>query len=128
MFSADRPVLVFDGDCGFCSSWAKWVAKGWESRAWATPWQLLDEDGLVELGLSVRQVEEAAWWLDGSNRLSNGHAAIGHSLLASRGWRRWAGAAILSPPFSWLAPAVYALVVRYRYRLPGGSPACRVQR
>jgi predicted DCC family thiol-disulfide oxidoreductase YuxK len=125
--SAARPVLVYDGDCGFCTSSASWVAKGWDGPARAIPWQVLGEKGLAELGLTLNQVEVAAWWVDESDKSWGGHEAVGRSLRACRGWRRWAGAIILSPPFCWFAPLVYAVVARYRHRLPGGTPACRVR-
>jgi predicted DCC family thiol-disulfide oxidoreductase YuxK len=39
------------------------------------------------------------------------------------GWRfaGWLGTA---PPWSWLSELGYALVARYRHRLPGGTPPC----
>jgi predicted DCC family thiol-disulfide oxidoreductase YuxK len=33
---------------------------------------------------------------------------------------------LLVPPVSWLAIPVYALVARYRYRMPGSTDACRI--
>ena len=122
-----RPLLVFDGDCGFCTKSAEWVSRGWHGQALAVAWQTLGEKGLAEIGLTVEQVQESAWWVDEPKMPVGGHRAIGESLRACRGWRRGSGAAIVAPPLSWIGPATYRLVARYRYRLPGGTPACRVK-
>jgi predicted DCC family thiol-disulfide oxidoreductase YuxK len=120
-----RPLLVFDGDCGFCTKSAEWVSRDWRGRARAVPWQTLGEKGLAEIGLTIEQVTESAWWVDQLNQPVGGHRAIGESLRACRGWKRALGTAIVSPPLDWIGPAAYRLVARHRYRLPGGTPACR---
>ncbi|MGI8492089.1 MAG: thiol-disulfide oxidoreductase DCC family protein [Acidimicrobiales bacterium] len=122
-----QPVLVFDGDCGFCTSSARWAAKGWTGDARAVAWQHLGPDGLVRLGLTVAQAQAAAWWVDESGAVFRGHRAIGKSLLACRGWRRAAGALVLTPPLGWVAAGVYRLVVRYRHWLPGSTEASKSQ-
>ena len=107
-------VLVYDGDCGFCTSAAGWVG----GRRFA--WQELGEGGLARLGLTVDEARDAAWWVDETGRY-RGHLAIGHALAQ----RSPLGRALLVPPLRWLAAAVYPLVARSRHRLPGGTPACR---
>ena len=53
-------MLVYDGDCGFCTRCARWV--GTRSHGVeVVPWQTLD---LAALGLSEQQVRTAAYWLD----------------------------------------------------------------
>ena len=50
----------------------------------------------------------------------------GGRLIAIGGLWRVAGHLLLVPPISWVAALVYALVARYRHKLPGGTVACRV--
>lgn len=119
-------LLVFDGDCGFCTSVARWAEKHFRRGERTAPWQLVGEEGLASLGLSVEDVKRAAWWVDASGTRERAHRAVGRALGASSGWWRLFGWLSLTPPTSLLASAVYALVVRYRYRLPGGTPACRL--
>jgi len=119
------PLLVFDGACGFCTTAARWAAKGFDGPARAVPWQSLGDTGLRELGLSTLEAQQAAWWVDESSRLFRGHRAVGKALLAGHGGRRVAGRMVLTPPFSWAAAGLYRLVARPRRRLPGGTPACR---
>ncbi len=119
-------LLVFDGDCGFCTFSAEWVARGWPPGPRAVAWQHLGADGLKAVGLTPAQAQEAVWWVDGMGHLFKGHRAVGKSLTAGRGPKRAVGIMISLAPLSWVAAAVYPLIVRYRYRLPGGTPACRV--
>ena len=113
-------VLVFDGDCGFCS----WSAD--RLRRWAggglvvVPWQRAD---LGALGLTESVCASAVQFV-GVDGHASGGAAIGRALLRCRQPWRSAGS-VLSRP--WLAPAVercYAAVAANRHRLPGGTPAC----
>jgi predicted DCC family thiol-disulfide oxidoreductase YuxK len=118
------PVLVYDGDCGFCTSVAADISRRWRLPATSVAWQSLGEDGLAELGLTPETAQQAAWWVDGEGRRFRGHLAVARALLAARGWRRVAGGAIAIPPLSWAAAVGYRLVVRYRHRLPGTTRAC----
>ncbi len=121
----NAPLLVFDGDCSFCTSSAEWLEARFDPDAGAgvEPWQRLD---IASLGLTEHDVATAAYWVDRSGRAFRGHRAIAKSLLACRGGWRWAGAVMEIPPVSWAARGVYWLVARYRHKLPGGTPACKL--
>ena len=121
------PLLIFDGDCGFCTSAATWAAAGWRESATLTAWQQLGENGLSSFGLTVADAQSAAWWIDPIGGNYRGHGAVGKALANGRGLRHVAGVLILIPPISFLAAGGYAIVARYRYRLPGGTPACRIR-
>ncbi|HXL88983.1 MAG TPA: DCC1-like thiol-disulfide oxidoreductase family protein [Streptosporangiaceae bacterium] len=120
--------LIFDGDCGFCTTSARWAQRRFRHGEQAQAWQLLGGEVLAGAGLSENDVREAAWWVDGDGVRERGHRAVGRALVAGGGWWRVAGLLVLTPPVSWLAAGVYRLVVHWRYRLPGGTPACRVPR
>ena len=125
MSHAGRALLIFDGDCAFCTSAANWVVARWAQPAQAIAWQRLGADGLAELGLTVEQVQQAVWWVDEAGHRFRAHRAVGRSLAACQGWWRVAGRLLLIPPVSWMAAGGYRLLSRYRHRLPGGTPACR---
>jgi predicted DCC family thiol-disulfide oxidoreductase YuxK len=124
--TAATALLIYDGDCGFCTSAARWSAQGWHGQERAVSFQELGAVGLEALGLSVAQAEQAAWWVDESGSLFRGHRAIGASLVASGGRRAMVGHAISTPPLSWVAAVGYRVVVRYRHRLPGATAACKI--
>ena len=120
------PLLVYDGDCSFCSSSARWIAARWQGPEHAVAWQQLGADQLVRLGLTLDDVRCAAWWVDRGGRTSRGHVAIARALRAAPGWPSVVGRVLLVPPFRWLAAGAYPLIARWRHRLPGGTPACRM--
>ncbi|MEM7142462.1 MAG: DUF393 domain-containing protein [Actinomycetota bacterium] len=115
-------MLVFDGDCGFCTSSARWIERRLPDDIAVVPWQSLD---LVELGLTEEQVTTAAYWIDhtGAHR---GHRGIGRSLIAAGGGWKVAGWTIIIPPVSLLARPIYAVIAKNRHVFPGATEACRV--
>lgn len=120
-------LLIFDGDCGFCTWSANWVACRWsDDGPEAVPFQTLGSEGLQHLGLSADQVAVSAWWVDAEDDLFDAERAIGKALQACRAPWGWLGTAVLRAPGRWLARLLYPLVARHRHRLPGGTPACRV--
>lgn len=113
--------LVYDGDCGFCTTCVATLPR-LRLSAWSTvAWQHAD---LESLGLTQEQCEQAVQWVAADGRISSGHAAAARLLLSSALPWRPVGALMLLPPFSWLAALVYRLVADNRMRLPGGTPAC----
>jgi predicted DCC family thiol-disulfide oxidoreductase YuxK len=119
-------LLIYDGDCGFCSASAAWIQAKWRpgGAAKTVPWQRLGEAGLERLGLTARDTGRAAWWVEDGQK-SDGHLAVGHALAAAGGAWGFVGKTLLVPPVRWLAAAGYPVVARYRYRLPGGTSACK---
>ena len=117
------PLLIFDGDCAFCTSSAQWIRHRLPSTARVEPWQRLDLDAF---GLTESDVTTAAYWVDERGRNHRGHRSIGKALMAAGGVWKPIGALILVPPFSWLAALGYLVIAKNRSRLPGGSPACKV--
>ena len=118
------PVLVFDGDCGFCTTSARFLAR-WVVRARSVsvaPWQQMD---LAGLGLTREQCQAAVQWVGRDAEVASGHAAIAASLRAGHLVWRPLGALLVAPGFSWLAGRLYSWVAAHRDVLPGGTPACR---
>lgn len=115
-----RPVLVYDGDCAFCTKCAGALERiGPEAEIVA--WQLTD---LAELGITEEQASAAVQWIGTDGTVRSGHEAIAAVLnSAGRIWRP-VGRVLLLPGISWIAANAYRLVARNRYRLPGGTPAC----
>ena len=115
--------LVFDGDCGFCTTSANWISRG--DRVETVPWQFLDLDAV---GLTVDQVSSSVWWLVDDRPTEHSSRAIGRALLPRGAPWSWAGRVLLVPAVRPFADLVYRVVARYRHRLPGGTPACRMPR
>lgn len=115
------PTLVYDGDCGFCSTCVRFVERRLRTSATIVAWQHADLDAL-----DVRQedAERAVQWIASDGRRSAGAAAVA-KLFVDSGWPwRALGWVMLTPPISWCAALVYRLVANNRHRMPGGTPAC----
>jgi predicted DCC family thiol-disulfide oxidoreductase YuxK len=123
--AADRvPLLVYDGDCAFCSRVVDIARARLGVACRAVPWQQAD---LAALGLTQAQVVEKVWWIDPDGSKVSGHravaAALRHGAPAVRPVGRLLDAGALAP----VASAGYDLVARNRHRLPGGTAACRIE-
>ncbi|MEE9415437.1 MAG: DUF393 domain-containing protein [Acidimicrobiales bacterium] len=116
-------MLIFDGDCGFCTTSAGWVKSILPPNVAVQPWQALD---LESLGLTEADVTSAAYWVDESGATHRGHRGIGEALKASGQPWSLIGILIVTPPVSWLASLVYGLVAKNRYRLPGSTDSCKL--
>jgi predicted DCC family thiol-disulfide oxidoreductase YuxK len=117
-----RPLLVFDGDCGFCTTSAN-AAKRWLRLPHVEPWQFLD---LTSLGLTEAACTEAVQWVGTDGRVRSAEHAVVAALRHAGGVWRPLGALLALPGVRLLAGVVYRLIARNRYRLPGGTAACRL--
>ena len=128
----ERGLLIFDGDCGFCTTSARFLSR-WvdrQHRYEVQPWQQLE---LALLGVTEADCIEAAQFVrrDGSvvagplgGDAEDANLAIAEGLKhGAPGWRPL-GHVITLPGVSWLAARAYTWVADHRYALPGGTPAC----
>jgi len=115
------PVFVYDGDCAFCTSSARFAQRRVPTRAAIEPWQLLD---LAALGLAEAECERAVQWVEPGRAPLAGPDAIAALLLTSH--RRWrvVGRLLRLAPVRVLAWPIYRWVARNRHRMPGGTAAC----
>jgi len=122
---SSKGLLVFDGDCAFCSTWVERLRTALPRYPETTPYQWADLDAL---GLSHDDVTHYAWYLTPTHQYA-GHLAFSALLRSQpRIGLRFAGHLIATPPFSWVAALGYRFIARYRHLLPGGTPACALPR
>ncbi len=123
MKSLDRPVFLFDGDCGVCS-------RGTDSiRAKVAPpvdiiaYQTVD---LAKYGVTEADVLEGPVFVrtDGSHVI--GPLGMAEMLRSARAPYRYAGNLMLTPGIRHLLRALGPAMYRNRSRLPGSNDACRV--
>lgn len=118
----NRPVLVYDGDCGFCTSSVRFLERYVPVDAEIVAHQFADLDAL---GTSAERAAREVLWID-RGRVSGGADAVGRLLTAAGGPWRILGVVMRIAPVSWAAHAVYRLVSVNRHRMPGGTAACRL--
>jgi len=120
----DRGVLIFDGDCGFCSTCVRIAQRILPADVKAVPWQRVPDLGAY--GLTPDEAAASVQWVDSSGGLASGHEAVAHLLMAAGGVWAVAGRSLLLPVVGNAAAIVYEFVARHRHQLPGGTPACQL--
>ncbi|MBY8888608.1 DUF393 domain-containing protein [Streptomyces sp. PTM05] len=119
-----RPVLVYDGDCGFCAACVRFTERRLRPDADIVAWQSADLDAL---GVSRERAEHEALWVAPPGTVYGGAQAVARLLLRAGGGWAPLGAALTLPPLRWVAHGVYRVVARNRGRLPGADGACSVR-
>lgn len=113
--------FVYDGDCAFCTSCARFIERRVPTAATVIPWQFAD---LAALGLTREQCEQAVQWVVPGRPALAGPEAIAALLASSSaGWRLVARLLRTAPVLA-LAWPVYRWIARNRHRMPGGTAAC----
>jgi predicted DCC family thiol-disulfide oxidoreductase YuxK len=121
--NAKPPVLLFDGDCGFCTTCATWMQRHIRRLDTTLPYQRADLDAL---GVTVAECEQAVQWIAADGTVFSAEMAVAHVLIdAGKGWAV-IGRAICVPGIRQISGVVYRSVARNRHRLPGGTPACSI--
>jgi len=117
--------LIFDGDCGFCTTAANFAVRHSHFPITAVAWQLTD---VTEYGLLTQQTADKVWLVVDGERYG-GHEAVARILtLQRRPLSTLLGYLMLIPPMCAVSSLGYRLVARYRHKLPGGTPACKLPR
>jgi predicted DCC family thiol-disulfide oxidoreductase YuxK len=116
------PVLLFDGDCAFCSSCARWLQRRVATPTRLAAWQHTD---IGTLGVTVAEADESVVMVGVDLRRTHGPEAIASLLRTSTSsaWRA-AGVALGLRPVLAVAWPIYRFIGRNRHRLPGGTPQC----
>ncbi|MEU5696094.1 DCC1-like thiol-disulfide oxidoreductase family protein [Actinosynnema sp. NPDC020468] len=118
-------VLIFDGDCGFCSRVVEWIFARVGPGVRAVPFQVFD---LEANGIPEDRVRREVVWLSPGGETRGGVDALSAVLAAAtsrhlRAIGRWSTAFPVARP----ARLAYRVVARNRHRLPGGTGTCRIR-
>ncbi|MDH6131125.1 putative DCC family thiol-disulfide oxidoreductase YuxK [Kitasatospora sp. MAA4] len=124
--SANDPVLIYDGDCAFCTSCVRWAEKylrqtlasgGWTAQ----PFQFTD---LNEFGVTRERAEQEVLWVTPTGAVYGGAPAVARLLMRTGGVSAYLGGLLALGPVRPVAAAFYRLIAANRHRMPGGTPAC----
>ena len=110
--------LVYDADCAFCTRSAHWLDDA------PVPWHTLDLDALH---VTRAEADANAGYLEDGRITALGAPAIAAALRAKPGGRRILGTVLAVPGLRRAAAVVYPRIASNRHRLPGGTPACRIE-
>ena len=119
-----RPIIIYDGDCAFCSSSIRTLQRIIKRAPTMRPYQFTK---LEDYGLTLQQCETALQYVATDGSISSGHEAYRQMLKELGGG--WKALAILmrTPGYYALANAVYRWVAKNRHRMPGGTPTCSIE-
>jgi predicted DCC family thiol-disulfide oxidoreductase YuxK len=118
--SFPKPVLIYDGDCGFCTRSVN-VLKRLPVDVEVTAFQFTD---LESFGTTEDRATHEVLWVDRTGRIQGGAQAVARLLISAGGIYAAAGWTLRVPPVRWLAAGVYRLIADNRQRMPGGTAAC----
>jgi predicted DCC family thiol-disulfide oxidoreductase YuxK len=113
--SRDRPVVLYDGECGFCTGL---VEEARDRLGADVDYVAFQAAPLATYGVSTAEASHSLHWAAVDGRLDHGSGAVARLLLASGGAWALLGRLLLAPPFSFLAAAAYWLVARNRRHIP----------
>jgi predicted DCC family thiol-disulfide oxidoreductase YuxK len=106
-----QPTLIYDGDCGFCSYWARYWRALTGERVQYRPYQEM-ASGHPEIPLA--DFQRAVQYLAPDGRRASAAEASFLTLSQAPGKGLWLALYRRLPGFAWLAERVYAFIARHR--------------
>ena len=118
------PILLFDGDCAFCTASVNFLQRYIRPKVRIIAWQRAD---LGTLGVSEQECRESIQWFaaPGASPLTQGRAVAAALRSGAVPWPL-VGRLMQAPGIIQAMNAAYRLVAANRFRLPGSTPACRL--
>jgi predicted DCC family thiol-disulfide oxidoreductase YuxK len=118
----EEPLLIYDGDCGFCTETATMLKSMAGDQIMIAPWQAIPEK-METLGLTDEDGMTEVWFA------RPGHKAVGGAEAANLAMRHVWWARPLTylyyvPGIKQLEKWLYRWVARNRSRLPGSTDSC----
>jgi predicted DCC family thiol-disulfide oxidoreductase YuxK len=120
---AFESVLIFDGDCAFCSSSARLLKRLTKNRIPVEPFQYLP---LADYDLNQELTSKAVYYVTPNENFVAARA-IARALIDSKTPWALAGFLLNLPVIVSFAELVYYWVAKNRHRLPGGTPECALR-
>ena len=120
---AVKPVLIFDGDCGFCTTTANWIEKNSLVQIEIQPYQWAK---LGDYGLTEKEAADKVQLVAGGKIFAGHHCMAKLLLIQPNALLKFLGAVMVMPGVDRISAKVYEWVAANRHKLPGGTPACKM--
>ena len=118
-----KPVVLYDGDCAFCSSAARFAEQRIAKNLHFAAYQLTE---LVPYGLTAAECAQALKFIDQSGNIHSAQNAIAEILISSGKIWYGFGKLLKLPGINLIAALGYKFVAANRHKLPGGTPTCKM--
>ena len=123
--SVAKPVLIFDGDCGFCTTTANWIEKRSLTPVEIQPYQWAK---LADFGLTEKEAADKVQLIFEGKIFAGHHCMAKLLLIQPNILLKFVGAVMVMPGLDPISAKVYEWVAANRHKLPGGTPACKMPR
>ena len=116
-------IVIYDGDCAFCSSAARFAQRRVAPELIYSPYQFSE---LAKYGITTAQAQSSLKFVTDSGEVLSAHVAV--SQIMQNGNKFWKLLGIITtlPIIRSLADLGYRLTAKYRHKLPGGTPTCKM--
>ena len=121
--TAETSILIFDGDCGFCTTTANFIEKNSTAKVDAQPYQWAK---LADFGLTENEAAAKVQLVSGGKIYAGHHCMAKLLLLQPNPILKFVGAVMVMPSVDPISAKVYDWVAANRQKLPGGTPACKM--
>jgi predicted DCC family thiol-disulfide oxidoreductase YuxK len=115
--------LIFDGDCGFCTSTANFIEKNSSVKIDVQPYQWAK---LADLGLTEKEAAAKVQLVSDGKIYAGHHCMAKLLLLQPNPVLKFIGAVMVMPSIDPISAKVYDWVASNRQSFPGGTPACKM--
>jgi predicted DCC family thiol-disulfide oxidoreductase YuxK len=123
--SVAKPILIFDGDCGFCTTTANWIEKRSLTPVEIQPYQWAK---LADFGLTEKEAADKVKLIFEGKIFAGHHCMAKLLLIQPNILLKFVGAVMVMPGLDPISAKVYEWVAANRHKLPGGTPACKMPR
>jgi predicted DCC family thiol-disulfide oxidoreductase YuxK len=118
-------ILLFDGDCAFCSSSIRLIMRVIKKHPEIKPYQWID---LTNYGISKEECTKSIQFYKSESKRFSGAQAFAQFLILSNYPWKILGFTLELPLIKGISKLLYGVVARNRYRLPGGTPECKLKK
>ena len=115
MKADSRGLIVFDGQCGFCRRWIRYMNR-FKRHPDSVAWQQTD---LLELGLTAEQCMAAVQWIGPTGVIASGSDAAARVLIVAGLPWSIVGRIMFAPGLRAIMQRAYRWVANNRYRFRG---------
>jgi predicted DCC family thiol-disulfide oxidoreductase YuxK len=116
-------IVIYDGDCAFCSSAARFAQRRIAKELNFAAYQLTE---LAPYGLTAAECAQSLKFVDQNGKIHSAQNAIAEILISSGKLWYGFGKFLKLPGINFLAALGYKFVAANRHRLPGGTPTCKM--
>lgn len=117
------PVLLFDGDCSFCTTSINLIKKYAKNSVHIIPYQKVN---LKEYGLDENYCERYIHFICQNKNKYTGAKAFSEFFRYCGFRGRVLGSVIRFFEIFKLSTLIYSIISKFRHKLPGGTPECKL--